>query len=76
MPTKFLVLLACAALLKSIEGLRVPSRLRVKVAAGLMSIGLGISPANADLFGPPAGLSDLKEKPQNYGRMADVGVLF
>ena len=43
-----------------------------QLAAACISLGLGVSPVLA--FGEPAGLSDLKSKPQNYGRLADVGV--
>lgn len=45
---------------------------RKQIAAAALSFGLGASPVLA--FGEPAGLSDLKNKPQNYGRLADVGV--
>ena len=48
------------------------SAARRQLAAAALSVGLGASPVLA--FGEPAGLSDLKSKPQNYGRLADVGV--
>ena len=72
---KLIIVLAVVYVIVTCKSLRVMSKWRGKAAAGLLSIGLGVPGlANADLFGPPAGLSDLKEKPQNYGRMADVGV--
>ena len=76
MATKLLyIVVALAVVGFECNSLRISPKWRGRAAAGLLSIGLGMPGlANADLFGPPAGLSDLKEKPQNYGRMADVGV--
>ena len=75
MITTLIIVIALVYVTTTCNAMRSLSKWRGKAAAGLLSIGLGMpNLANADLFGPPAGLSDLKEKPQNYGRMADVGV--
>ena len=57
------------------EALKMSTKFCRKVAAAGAAVSIGLPGiAGAALFGPPDGLSDLKEKPQNYGRMADVGV--
>jgi cyclophilin family peptidyl-prolyl cis-trans isomerase len=49
-------------------------RLAPRKLAATVGLTALLNPIAAMAFGQPAGLDDLRSKPQNYGRLADVGV--